>query len=81
LGDTWGPGEPPLGFAAEAYRLEILDAGVVVRTVESSAPSFTYPAADQTADFGSLPGSLQLRVAQIGENGAAGLNKELTITL
>ncbi len=80
-GDSWGPGDPPLGFAAEAYRIEVLDGGDVVRTVETSSAAYTYAAADQTADFGSLPGSLQLRVAQIGDNGAAGLNKQLTITL
>jgi hypothetical protein len=80
-GDSWGPGDPPLGFAAEAYRIEVLDGGDVVRTVETSSAAYTYAAADQTADFGSLPGSLQLRVAQTGDNGAAGLNKQLTITL
>jgi hypothetical protein len=80
-GDSWGPGEPPLGFPAEAYVLEVLDSGVAVRTETISLPSFLYSAAAQTADFGSLPGSLHIRVAQIGESGATGLNSELTITL
>lgn len=80
-GDAWGAGEPPLGEAAESYRLEILDGAAVVRSVTAAAPAFLYTAADQTADFGAPPASLRLRVAQIAASGAPGLNKELTITL
>lgn len=80
-GDSWGPGEPPSGFPAESYVIEILDGGVSVRTETTAIPSFTYSSAAQTADFGSLPGSLHIRVAQVGESGATGLNTELTITL
>lgn len=80
-GDSWGPGEPPLGFPTESYVLEILDGVVSVRTETTAIPSFIYTSAAQTADFGSLPGSLHIRVAQVGESGATGLNSELTITL
>jgi hypothetical protein len=81
-GDAWGPGEPPLGAPSEAYQLDILDGGgAVVRSVTSAVPSFVYSAADQTADFGAPPASLRIRVAQISESGATGLNSELTITL
>lgn len=80
-GDYWGPGEPPLGFPGESYVLKILDGGDPVRTETTSVPSFNYLAAAQTADFGSLPGSLHIRIGQVGESGATGLNIELTITL
>ncbi len=80
-GESWGPGEPPLGVPAESYRLEVLDGGDVIRSETISLPTFIYTAAAQTADFGSLPGSLRIRVAQLGESGATGLNTELTITL
>jgi hypothetical protein len=80
-GDSWGPGEPPLGFPAESYVLEILDAGDPIRTETVSIPSFVYSSAVQTVDFGALPGLLHIRVAQMGESGATGLNAELTITL
>lgn len=80
-GDNWGPGEPPLGAPVESYRLEILDGSIVKRTIACAAPSHVYETGDQTADFGAPPSSLRLRVAQIGENGQPGLNKELTITL
>ncbi|MEZ5961998.1 MAG: glycoside hydrolase/phage tail family protein [Hyphomonadaceae bacterium] len=80
-GDTWGAGEPPLGAPSENYVVEILDGGTPIRTETTSVPSFLYSAAAQTADFGALPGSLHIRVAQVGESGATGLNSELTITL
>jgi len=80
-GDAWGAGEPPIGAPGEGYRLEIFDGATLKRTVDVTSPSFLYVVADQTADFGVLPGSLRLRVAQMGDNGAPGLNKELTITL
>jgi len=80
-GDSWGPGEPPLGFAAENYRLEILDGADVVRSVTVGAPAYSYEVTDQTADFGGLPSSLHFRVAQIDDAGATGLNSALTITL
>jgi hypothetical protein len=80
-GDAWGEGEPPLGAPSEAYRLEILDGATVKRTLSVSAPEYVYEAVDQVADFGGLPASLQVRVAQIDGNGATGLNAELTITL
>ena len=80
-GDALGPGEPPLGAPTEGYRLEILDGGDVVRSVNVAVPSFVYSGPEQTADFGAPPSSLHIRVAQIGESGATGLNTELTITL
>ena len=80
-GDHWGAGEPPLGAGAESYLLQILDGTIVKREVVAAESSHLYTAAEQTADFGSPPASLQLRVAQIGADGSPGLNKELTITL
>jgi hypothetical protein len=80
-GDTWGAGEPPLGAAEERYLLEILDGEEVIRALTLTTAAFTYGSAEQIADFGGLPGSLRLRVAQLDDSGAPGLNTELTITL
>jgi|CXWL01.1.fsa_nt_gi hypothetical protein len=78
-GDAWGAGEPPLGAPVESYLVEILDGATVKRAANIAAPAHLYAAADQIADFGAAPASLQLRVAQMGEAGAPGLKKELTI--
>jgi hypothetical protein len=80
-GDAWGPGEPPLGEPAESYQLDIFDGATLKRRVACSTSGFTYTAAMQTADFGSLPSLLRFQVAQIAASGAIGLNKGLTIPL
>lgn len=80
-GDAWGPGEPPLGESTESYQLDIFDGTALKRSVICAAAAFTYTAAMQTADFGSLPTSLRLQVSQIAGSGATGLKKELTIPL
>jgi len=80
-GDAWGPGDVPLGENAEAYQLDILDGAVVKRSVTISTPTYSYASADQVVDFGALPASLHVRVAQLDSGGAPGLNTELTFTL
>ncbi|TNE75558.1 MAG: hypothetical protein EP334_10095 [Gammaproteobacteria bacterium] len=56
----------PLGEAAEAYEIDIIDTGVspnvVVRSLEASSETVTYTAAQQTTDFGSAPASFAWRV-------------------
>jgi hypothetical protein len=80
-GDSWGPGDVPLGENSEAYQLDILDGAAVKRSITISTPTYSYSAADQIADFGAPPASLHVRVAQLDSSGAPGLNTELTITL
>ncbi|MDP7150261.1 MAG: glycoside hydrolase TIM-barrel-like domain-containing protein [Paracoccaceae bacterium] len=68
--DSWVLAEVPMSEASEAYDLEILSGGSVVRTVAGlTAPSFLYTAADQTADFGGDVGSVDVRIYQIGALG------------
>ena len=81
LGDHWGPGEPPLNEPREAYRLEIYDGETLKRAVEAEIPAWTYPEADQIADFGGLPGSIRVKIGQIGADGQPGLKSDSTMTL
>jgi hypothetical protein len=71
-GDAWEPVEVPLGEASEAYRVEILDGGLVVRTVTTLAPTLIYTAAEQTADFGALPDAVGVRVRQVSATDGPG---------
>jgi hypothetical protein len=80
-GDPWGPAEPPLGAEQEAYRLEILNAGAVVRAFEVATPGALYHLADQTADFAGPPALLAARVAQLAEAYGAGGFRESTFVL
>ena len=66
------PAEPPVGEPTELYRLEILASGAPVRTVEVGAAAYLYAAADQTADFGAPPATLEVRIAQLAGDGLPG---------
>ena len=66
-GGLWRDGgDVPLGEMDERYEIEVLDAdGDVVRTAAVAAPAWTYPAADQIADFGLTPATITVRVFQV----------------
>ncbi|MGF9562565.1 glycoside hydrolase/phage tail family protein [Neorhizobium sp. JUb45] len=64
--DSWEAAEIPLDEPDERYFLEIMSGEVVVRSVEVAVPAYRYGAAEQIADFGSLPGGFVLRLRQIG---------------
>lgn len=55
----------PLGEETEAYEVDILDGGNIVRTIEVTSPTASYSAADQTTDFGSAQSSVDVKVYQL----------------
>lgn len=80
-GDDWGAADVALAEAAEAYRVQIMSGSTVIRTIETSSAAAIYAAANQTADFGALPASLLVRVAQLSSTYGAGSQAESTIWL
>lgn len=78
--DAWAEGDVPLDEAEERYRLEILNGSAVLRLVEVGEAGFTYPAADELADFGGAQTALGIRVRQLGRL-AAGLPLETVIAI
>ncbi|MBS0528892.1 MAG: phage tail protein, partial [Proteobacteria bacterium] len=79
-GDGWGI-EVPLGEDVEAYALDILSGGSIVRSISCSSSEALYANADELADFGSVQTSLHLRVAQLSATVGAGHASELTLTI
>lgn len=71
---------PPLGEDSEAYRVEViaLDGHTIVRTVDVTAPTFTYTSAMQTADFGGAVSDLHWKVAQVSAQYGPGVYADLT---
>lgn len=63
----WRDGiEIPLGEDAEAYEVDILDGtGAVLRTIETSTPTASYTAANQTTDFGSPQAAIAIAIYQL----------------
>ncbi|MCC2112417.1 MAG: glycoside hydrolase TIM-barrel-like domain-containing protein, partial [Hyphomicrobiales bacterium] len=80
-GDSWTAVDVPLGEAAEAYRLEILDGGIVKRVVETTASAATYTAAEQYADFAAYPDSFEIRVAQLSATVGVGIARTATVVV
>ncbi len=80
-GDPWEPVDVPLGEASEAYRVEILDGATAVRSVDRAAPSLSYPAAEQAADFGTPPASIGVRVRQISASEGPGIAAEAVLAV
>lgn len=70
LGGQWADGrDVPLAELSEAYEVDILVGGTVVRTLTSSTPSVVYPVSQQTAD-GITPGApVTVTVYQMGQLG------------
>jgi hypothetical protein len=79
-GDNWAV-EVPLGEQAEAYTLEILSGGSVVRSIACVVPQALYAAADELADFGAAQTSLHLRVAQISATVGRGYAADVTLVV
>lgn len=76
--DSWTAAEIANDEGFERYRIEILDGGSIVRTVETTAPDWFYAAADELADFGMAQSSLTFRVAQAGKHVPWGVGRTAT---
>jgi len=63
--DAWEPVDIPLGEDSEAYQIDILSNGAVVRTLSCASPTALYAGADELADFGAPATTLDIRAYQI----------------
>ncbi len=66
-GDSWEVAEVPLSESVESYKLDIVKAGVVKRTIQTPLPSYLYLTADIATDFGAGPIALTARVSQASQ--------------
>ena len=79
--DSWTPAEITNDEGVERYRIEILNAGSAVRTVETETPDWLYPAADELFDFGAPQASLTFRSSQAGKRMPWGVPRTATCDL
>jgi hypothetical protein len=77
----WTDGvDVPLDEPTEAYELDVLDGGDVVRTITGlSSPTASYSAADQTTDFGAPQSSVAVSVYQISSRVGRGFAGQATV--
>lgn len=78
-GDSWDLAEVPLGEQVERYHLTILDGSIVKRSVEVTAPTYLYTTATMLADFGAMPASFSVRLAQVSALVGDGISLERII--
>jgi hypothetical protein len=73
-GDSWDAAEVPLPEGQESYRVRVLDSiSAIRRELVRATSNWTYPASQQSADFGSGPHSAVIEICQIGSDGLAGI--------
>jgi len=70
----------PLGEESEKYELDIMNGGIVVRTLTSTTPTAVYTAAQQFADWGGVyPASISIRLYQMSAVVGRGYASEFTV--
>jgi hypothetical protein len=71
-GDAWDIENVPLSEDSEKYHLQIMNGAVMLRSFNPVQPQQLYTAAQMTADFGAVPTSLSVKVAQLSTVFGAG---------
>jgi hypothetical protein len=71
--DSWNTAEAPLELPPEAYVVAVLSGTTPLRTIAAAEPTAVYTAAQQLADFGSLPASFDFTVSQVSPSLGPGL--------
>lgn len=79
--DSWSGTDIPLDEPEEAYLVEILDGGSVVRSATVNAPEYLYASALELADFSSPVSAIAFRVRQIGSRVPLGIPAEALVSL
>jgi hypothetical protein len=80
--DNWSAAEIPLGEEREEYQVQIAGTGgAVVRTATTATPSFLYDGAAIEADFGSMPGEIEVTIRQLSLAAGWGVPATIRISL
>lgn len=81
IGGAWRDfADASLGEGSEAYQVDILDAGTVVRTITGlSSPTASYSAAEQVADFGVIQSAVDCNVYQMSTTVSRGFPGSATV--
>ena len=66
-GDGWELYQVPLGEELEAYEVDIIGGGDVVRTIETSTPEANYSATQRQTDLGSATAGYEVAIYQISQ--------------
>jgi hypothetical protein len=70
--DSWATADAPLELVPESYHVTVFNGLTAVRTLNVGAPTATYGATEQTADFGVVPAAFSFTVVQVSPVHGAG---------
>lgn len=80
INGSWKNGtDVPLGETLEAYSIDIIKNGSVIRTINSSTQNAQYTATQQIEDFGSVQSSITFNVYQISSAVGRGFGTTATV--
>ncbi len=66
-GDSWELNDVPLAETNESYELNIMDGATTRRTISLAQQNYLYSTADMITDFGAVPSTFDIRVAQVSQ--------------
>jgi hypothetical protein len=79
--DGWEIADPPLGEAAERYRLKLMQGTSVAFSVETTAPHHLLTPAEELAAFGAAQAVLNVNIAQLSATVGEGTSLIRTVTV
>ncbi len=81
VNDGWGQQDVTLGEEYEAYQIDILKQGKVIRQLDAAAPRVLYTAAQQEQDFEAQLNQISVRIYQLSAVFGRGSPREETINV
>lgn len=82
IGQTLQSGaDIPMSEATESYEVDVYNGASVVQTLTSATQTATYLAADITADFGSAPSTLHVKIYQLSAVVGRGIPEDVTVNV
>ncbi len=75
-GDAWDIENVPLSEENESYQVQVMNGATVVRSWTPATPQQFYSTTEMLADFGVMPASFNLKVAQVSASFGAGTQLE-----
>ena len=75
----WVTGNQPQNEPVLQFEIDILNAGVVVRTIFTGVEEFDYLSSEQVVDFGSVQPAIECRIYQISATAGRGYVRAVTL--
>lgn len=79
--DSWLGTDVPRDEDDLAFQMDVYATGSIIRSVEISATSYLYKAADEIADFGVNQTQIEVEIRQLGGQIASGIGRKVVLSV